>query len=212
MLLELRQLQIQPGQQILLDRVSWQQFENILTELGERRAARVSYSNGLLEIMVPLPEHEKAKEIIGDMIKILLTEREINYEALGSTTLKSAKMAQGVEPDACFYIQNQSFVLGKNRLDLNNDPPPDLAVKIDLTSRTQLDNYRSLGVPELWRYDKQGLQIYLLQESEYVSSVGSPTFSDLPIVELVNNCVRQSQSIGSSQAITELRSWIKENV
>lgn len=212
MLLELTQLKIQPGQQILLDRVSWQQFESILAELGERRAARISYSNGLLEIMVPLPEHEKAKEIIGDIVKILLTDRGIDYDALGSTTLKSEKMIQGVEPDACFYIQNQSFSLGKNRLDLSIAPPPDLAIEIDLTSRTQLDNYRSLGVPELWRYDKQGLQIYLLQGGEYVKSFVSPTFSNLPIVELVNNCVRQSRSIGSSQAIKEVRNWIKENV
>ena len=64
MLLELRQLKIKPGQQLLLEDVSWQQFENILVELGEHRAARVSYSHGSLEIMVPLPEHEKAKEII----------------------------------------------------------------------------------------------------------------------------------------------------
>jgi Uma2 family endonuclease len=212
MLLELTQLKIQPGQQILLDRVSWEQFENILTELGDRRAARVSYSNGLLEIMVPLPEHEKAKEIIGDIVKLLLTERGIDYDALGSTTLKSERMTQGVEPDACFYIQNQRFAIGKNRLDLNIDPPPDLAIEIDLTSRTQLDNYRSLGLPELWRYDKQGLQIYLLQAGAYIESAASPTFPDLPIVELVNNCVRQSRSIGSSQAIKELQNWLKENV
>ena len=212
MLLELTQLKIKPGQQILLDRVSWEQFENILTELGDRRAARVSYSNGLLEIMVPLPEHEKAKEIIGDIVKFLLTERGIDYDALGSTTLKSERVTQGVEPDACFYIQNQYLTIGKNRLDLSIDPPPDLAIEIDLTSRTQLDNYRSLGVPELWRYDKQGLQIYLLQAGEYIESVASPTFPDLPIVELVNNCIRQSRSIGSSQAIKELQTWLKDNV
>jgi Uma2 family endonuclease len=211
MLLELTQLRIKPGQQILLDRVSWEQFENILAELGDRRAAKVSYSNGLLEIMVPLPEHEKAKEIIGDIVKLLLTERGIDYDALGSTTLKSERMTQGVAPDACFYIQNQRFEIGKNRLDLSIDPPPDLAIEIDLTSRTQLDNYRSLGVPELWRYDKQGLQIYLLQAGEYIESAASPTFPYLPIVELVNNCVRQSRSIGSSQAIKELQTWLKEN-
>ena len=212
MLLELTQLRIKPGQQILLDRVSWEQFENILTELGDRRATRVSYSNGLLEIMVPLLEHEKAKEIIGDIVKLLLTERGIDYDALGSTTLKSERVTQGVEPDACFYIQNQYLTIGKNRLDLSIDPPPDLAIEIDLTSRTQLDNYRSLGVPELWRYDKQGLQIYLLQAGEYIESVASPTFPDLPIVELVNNCIRQSRSIGSSQAIKELQTWLKDNV
>jgi Uma2 family endonuclease len=208
MLLELNQLIIQPGQQVLLDRVSCQQFESILTELGEHRAARVSYSNGTLEIMVPLPEHEKAKEIIGDIIKILLTARGLDYDALGSTTLKNERMTQAVEPDACFYIQNQRLTIGKNRLDLSIDPPADLAIEIDLTSRTQLDNYRSLGVPELWRYDKQGLHIYLLRSGEYIESVVSGILLDLPIVELIDRCVRQSQEIGSSQAIRELRQWM----
>jgi hypothetical protein len=125
MLLELKQLKIKPGQQLLLDDVSWQQFENILTDLGEHRSTRVSYSHGYLEIMVPLPEHEKAKEIIGDIIKILLDRLNSDYDSLGSTTFKSEKMTQRVEPDACFYIQNQALVLGKNRLDMNIDPPYD---------------------------------------------------------------------------------------
>jgi Uma2 family endonuclease len=212
MLLELRQLKIKPGQQILLTDVSWQQFENILVDLGEHRSARVSYSYDRLEIMVPLPEHEKAKEIIGDIIKILLDRLSIDYDSLGSTTLKSERMTQGVEPDACFYIQNQPSILGKTRLDLNTDPPPDLAVEIDLTSRTLLDNYLLLGVPELWRYGKQGLQIEILQDGKYFRSDASPTFPDLPIVDLVNRFVRQSQIVGSSQAIKTFKQWIGENL
>jgi Uma2 family endonuclease len=212
MLLELRQLKIKPGQQLLLEDVSWQQFENILTELGEHRAARVSYSHGSLEIMVPLPEHEKAKGIIGDIIKILLDRLNINYDSLGSTTLKSERMTQGVEPDACFYIQNQVLVLGKNRLDMNVDPPPDLAVEIDLISRTPLENYRLLGVPELWRYGKQGLQINILQDGQYIKSDSSPTFPNSPIVDLINRCVQQSQIVGSSQAIRAFKQWVIENL
>jgi Uma2 family endonuclease len=212
MLLELRQLKIKPGQQLLLEDVSWQQFENILTDLGEHRSARVSYSHGYLEIMVPLPEHEKAKEIIGDTIKILLDRLNIDYDSLGSTTLKSERMIQGVEPDACFYIQNQALVLGKSRLDMNIDPPPDLAVEIDLTSRTPLENYRLLGVPELWRYGKQGLQIEVLQDGNYVRSDSSPIFPDLPIVDLINQYVQQSQIVGSSQAIRAFKQWVRENL
>ncbi|MDF5717154.1 MAG: Uma2 family endonuclease [Rhizonema sp. NSF051] len=212
MLLELRQLRIQPGQQLLLSDVSWQQFENILAELGEHRAAKLSYSHGFLEIMVPLPEHEKTKEIIGDLVKILLNKRSINYDALGSTTLKSEKMTQGVEPDACFYIQNQAAIIGKNRLNLSIDPPPDLAIEIDLTSRTQLENYQILGVPELWRYGKQGLQINILQAGKYVESNFSPTFPDIPIIELVNQYVQQSQVVGSSQAIQAFVNWVQDNI
>lgn len=212
MLLELRQLRIQPGQQLLLEDVSWQQLESILAELGESRAARLSYSNGRLEIMVPLPEHEKAKEIIGDMVKILLEEQQIAFETLGSTTLKNERMTQAVEPDTCFYIQNQEAVIGKNRLDMSLDPPPDLAIEIDLTSRTQLDNYQILGVPELWRYAQRGLQINVLQAGRYVESDFSPTFPEIPIIELVNRYVGQSQVYGRTQAIQGFRSWLRENL
>ncbi|PAX58302.1 Uma2 family endonuclease [Brunnivagina elsteri] len=212
MLLELRQLRIQPGQQLLLEDVSWQQFENILAELGEHRAARISYSHGFLEIMVPLPEHEKAKEIIGDLVKILLESRQIAFESLGSTTLKSDRMVQGVEADACFYIQNQAAVIGKNRLDLSIDPPPDLAIEIDLTSRTQLDNYQILGVPELWRYGKQGLKMNVLENGKYVESNFSPTFPGIPIIELINQYVQQSQVSGRTQAIQAFRNWLRDNI
>ncbi|OAB62452.1 hypothetical protein AY599_21730 [Leptolyngbya valderiana BDU 20041] len=212
MLLELRQLKVQPGHQLLLKDINWQQFETILSELGEHRAARLSYSNGLLEIMVPLPEHEKAKEIIGDIIKILLNARGLNYDSLGSTTLKNERMTRAVEPDACFYIQNQAAVIGKNRLDLRTDPPPDLAVEIDITYRTQLDNYQILGVPELWQYFRQGLQIKVLQDGEYIESNSSLIFPDIPIIELVNRYVQQSQISGSSQAIQSFRNWVHKNL
>ena len=212
MLLELRQLKIQPGQQLLVEDVNWQQFETILAELGERRASRLSYSNGRLEIMVPLPEHEKAKEIIGDMVKILLEAGQIAFESLGSTTLKNERMSQAVEPDTCFYIQNQAAVIGKNRLDMSVDPPPDLAIEIDLTSRTQLDNYQILGVPELWRYARRGLQINVLQAEQYIESDVSPTFPNIPIVELVNQYTQQSQVAGRTSAIQAFKNWVGENL
>ena len=212
MLLELRQLKIQPGQQLLVEDVNWQQFESILAELGERRASRLSYSNGRLEIMVPLPEHEKAKEIIGDMVKILLEAQQIAFESLGSTTLKNERMSQAVEPDTCFYIQNQAAVIGKNRLDMSVDPPPDLAIEIDLTSRTQLDNYQILGVPELWRYARRGLQINVLQAEQYIESDVSPTFPNIPIVELVNQYTQQSLVAGRTRAIQAFKSWVGENL
>ena len=212
MLLKLRQLSIQPGQQLLVEDVSWQQFESILAELGEHRASRLSYSNRRLEIMVPLPEHEKAKEIIGDMVKILLEARQIAFESLGSTTLKNERMSQAVEPDNCFYIQNQAAVIGKNRLDMSVDPPPDLAIEIDLTSRTQLENYQILGVPELWRYARRGLQINVLEAQKYIESDVSPTFPNIPIIEVVNQYTHQSQVAGRTQAIQAFRNWVRENL
>lgn len=212
MQLSLQQIIVSPGHQLLLKDISWQQLESILEELGEKRAARISYSNGVLEIMAPLPEHEKDKEIIGDLVKILLEELQIDFEALGATTFKNQRMNQAVEADTCFYIQNHQAVIGKNRLDLAVDPPPDLAIEIDITSRTYLDNYRLLGVPELWRYTRDGLQINLLRDGQYVESTISPNFPNIPIIELINRYVQQSQIAGRSKAIREFKLWIEENV
>jgi Uma2 family endonuclease len=212
MLLKLQQIIVKPGQQTLFKDISWQQLENILEEMGEKRAARISYSHGWLEIMVPLPEHEKDKEIFGEFVRILLDKLQIDFEALGSTTFKNERMRQAVEADACFYIQNQAAVIGKNRLDLNIDPPPDLAIEIDITSRTRFDNYEILGVPELWRYTQQGLEISLLQQGKYIKSESSPNFPDIPIIELVNEYVQQCLTIGRSQAIRNFKSWIANNL
>ncbi|GBF80417.1 Uma2 family endonuclease [Aphanothece sacrum] len=212
MQLTLNQIIVSPGQQLLLKDVSWRQFETILDELGENRTARISYSYGVLEIMVPLPEHEKDKEIIGEIVKLLLDALNIDFEALGSTTFKNEQMNQAVEPDTCFYIKNQEAVIGKNRLDLSIDPPPDLAIEIDITSRTQLDNYRLLGVPELWRYCQDNLTINLLQDGEYIDALNSPNFPGIPIIELINETVKQSQIVGRSKAIKGLKRWVKDNI
>ena len=136
----------------------------------------------------------------------------IDFEPLGSTTFKNERMNQAVEPDACFYIKNYQAVIGKNRLNLESDPPPDLVLEIDITSRTYLDNYRQLGVPELWRYTQSGLQINLLQEGEYIESLSSPNFPQIPIIELINQSVKQSQQLGRSEAIRNFKNWLTENI
>ncbi|MEH2144916.1 Uma2 family endonuclease [Nostoc sp.] len=212
MLLKLQQIIVKPGQQMLLKDINWQQLENILEEIGEKRAARISYSHGWLEIMVPLPEHEKDKEYIGELVRILLDKLQIDFEPFGSTTLKNERMQQAVEPDTSFYIQNQAAIIGKNRIDLNIDPPPDLAIEIDITSRTRFENYEILGVPELWRHTQQGLEISLLEQGKYIKSESSPNFPDIPIVELVNEYVQQCLTIGRSQAMRNFRDWVKNNL
>jgi len=212
MQLELKQIIIQPGNQLLLKDITWPMFETLLTELGESRASRLSYSKGTLEIMVPLMEHEVTKVLISDLVKILLEELDIEFWSLGSTTFKNENIAQGVEPDACFYIQNEAAVRGKNRIDLETDPPPDLAIEIDLTSRTQFNNYEALGVPELWRYNGRNLQMGLLQDGKYIQSDRSLQFPSFPITELIPQYLQQSKTAGRNVAMKAFRSWVKAQI
>ena len=212
MLLSIKRIDVPPGQRVLLRDVTWQEFETILDELGEHRAARVAYDRGVLEIMAPLPEHEFDKEIIGDLIKALLEELNTEFFSLGSTTFKNQLMLQGIEPDQCFYIENESKIRGKKRLDLTQDPPPDLALEIDLTSRTHPSIYAALKVPELWRFEKGKLQINLLQNESYVVSEQSKNFPNLPLSEVLPKYLEQSRVAGRNSVIRAFRNWVRGRI
>lgn len=207
--LQLRQLTVPPGQRLLIHDVQWSEFEAILDELGEKRASRIAYSNETLEIRMPLPEHEVDKELLGDLVKILLEELDLNCECFGSTTFKSTEANSGLEPDQCFYIKNHQRMRGKRRLNLQIDPPPDLAIEVDVTSKTQIDAYTRLAVPELWVYEETGLKIYILESGQYQSSATSPTFPSLPIVAWVSEVLGQSRAIGRSPALRAFRQKIR---
>ncbi len=121
-------------------------------------------------------------------------------------------MAFGVEPDDSFYIQNHAQIIGKERIDLTVDPPPDLAIKVDVTSKTQLDAYEALGVPELWRYENGKLQINILRDGKYIESEISSTFPNLPIVEVIRRFVEQSSTLGRSPTLRVFRQWVREEI
>lgn len=210
--LQLKQIRVLPGQRLLLEGINWQEFEAILNELGEHRSSRIAYSQGTLEIMVPLPEHERAKVIIGDLVKILLDELGLNWESLGSTTFKREDMTVGIEPDDCFYIQNHQLMIGKNRIDLTVDPPPDLAIEIDVTSKTQISAYQVLKVPEIWRYENGNLEINLLQGKQYVQSQTSLAFPHFPVIEGIAQHVEMSRTVGTTPALRAFRKWVREQV
>jgi Uma2 family endonuclease len=200
------QITLAPGSTVTIPHVSWQEFELILQELGEDRSARVVYSQGTLEVMVPLPEHEKAKEVISDLVKTLLRATGRRYEPFGSTTFKQEGKA-GVEPDACFYIENYQPMINRRRLQAD-DPPPDLVIEVDVTSKTALEAYEAIGVPEVWVYDSGKLTIYLLRNEKYLKSDISPTFPKISLTEIVPTIVERSWQVGTVQALEELEAMI----
>ncbi|PIG94007.1 Uma2 family endonuclease [Gloeocapsopsis sp. IPPAS B-1203] len=209
--LQLKQIRVPPGDRVILEDISWQEFETILIELGEHRGSRVAYNQGLLEIIVPLPEHEKAKVIIGDLVKILLDELDLDWEPLGSTTFKREDIAAGVEPDDCFYIQHYKLMIGKERIDLSVDPPPDLAIEIDVTSKTKITAYQALQVPEIWRYEDGVLEINLFQGDDYTKSETSAIFS-IPVKDEIPRFVQMAMTTGTTSAVKAFRKRVREYI
>ena len=210
-LLRISQIETLAGQSTVLHEIDWQQFESILQDLGDNRRSRIAYLNGVLEIVMPLPEHEKIKVLISYFVQVLMDEMEIDFEGFGSTTFKRIDKLAGLEPDDCFYIQNNVAMRGIRKLDMTIDPPPDLAIEVDVTSKTKFDVYRVLGVPELWLYD-QTLKIYILRDGEYVESELSPIFGDIPIRDVIPQFLEMSLSQGRSTAMKAFRVWMQENL
>ncbi|MEG4488192.1 Uma2 family endonuclease [Microcoleus sp. D2_18a_B4] len=200
------QITLSPGSVVTIPNITWLEFESILQELGEKRRTRIAYSNSTLEIRVPLLDREIPKDLISDIVKNLLKSAGRIYEPFGSTTFKR-EGAAGVEPDACFYILNYQRMIGRRRL-LPDDPPPDLAIETDVTSKTKIDAYKIIGAPEVWVYDSGRLLIYLLQDGEYVESDISPNFPEIAIAQLIPATVERAWQVGNLQALEEFESAI----
>jgi Uma2 family endonuclease len=196
-----------------LQNISWQLYESLLDEIGDDGKARLSYYQGNLEFMTPLPVHENYNRQIERAIIVVAEEVEQNYNLFGSMTIKRPDLAAGKEPDSCYYFANEPAVRGKTELDFTQDPPPDLAVEIDITSSSlnQLALYATLGVGEVWRYDGAELIFYQLESGKYVAVDRSLTFPMLAparVLEFLTEC--QTDSV--NQAVKSLRKWVQTNL
>ena len=165
--------------------LDWQAYQQILQALPLSRSARLTYDRGILEITMPLEDHEFATRLIELFIRVLGVELGLKIKTMGSATLEREDLDRSPEPDNGYYIQNQPLVAGKT-VDLKTDPPPDLVVEIDITHTdiNKLRLYASMGVPEFWRYDGQNWRIYQLQNQSYQGVASRKIGYLIPIVPL----------------------------
>jgi Uma2 family endonuclease len=209
---QISSIQAPPAEhRLTLYNVRWDTYEKLLEAFGEHRAVRFTYDEGVLELMVPLEAHENPSDVIGDFIKILTIESGLNIKSMASTTLRSPILEKGAEPDKCYYIQHEPLVRGKT-VDLETDPPPDLALEVDI-SHTDINKnrlYASLGIPEFWRFNGQNLKIHQLIQGKYQEVEVSPTFPWMTKA-LFYQFVSQCKTQGEAQAHRELRKWVQTN-
>jgi Uma2 family endonuclease len=200
------------GAALRFDDVPWDDYENLLADLGEGYAVRIFYDNGRMEVMAPASTHEKPKSVIHTLVTALRDELDIDIESLGSATLKKEMSATGAEPDDCFYIQKAVLVIGKEELNLMHDPAPDLVVEIDRTS-SSLDRfaiYAMLGVPEIWRLARRELTIHILSGGLYHQSPISHAFPFLE-ARVLSEFIARGLRDGERKAAREFREWVREN-
>jgi Uma2 family endonuclease len=205
-------------QRVLLPNVSWEKFEQLLTELGIDRLVRLTYARGKLEMMTPVAEHDRCHKLLESLVLVVADELKRPIESIAPVMLKSPDLLCATEPDACYYFSTPSLP-HKPAIYLPQDPTPDLLVEVALTP-SKLDKlplYASLAIPEVWRYIttagedvlKGKLLIYYLQGDRYISQSHSSIFLRLS-GDRILEFLEQSDSMSLSAALRLLRAWIQE--
>jgi Uma2 family endonuclease len=198
-------------QRLVLHNVAWSTYESLL-DLLDSRALRIAYDRGRLEMMVVSFGHEHYGELLGRLILVVTEELQIPIASGGSTTCKESVELRGIEADKCFWIEHEAQMRGKQDFDARRDPPPDLAIEIDLTSSSldRLSIYSSLKIPEIWRYDGSTFEILRLgKNGRYRRGARSRSFPGLPPTEILT-FLERSNTVDETTLVREFRQWVRD--
>ena len=196
----------------LLRDVTWQQYVS-LRDGDEYRNTRMTFDRGSLELMSPSRLHERLRIVIGKCVDAWFEELDIPYQSCGSTTFRREDLERGLEPDNCYYIRNVSVVQDRaEELDLTIDPPPDLVLEVDVTSSSlnRMSIYAALGVPEIWRWQHDKLQVYSLgADGRYVTASDSLAVPGFSIERVAQFAKLHSFAVETSLA-REIRTFVRD--
>jgi Uma2 family endonuclease len=197
------QIQMPPGSVMHIPG-SWQDYCQLRDSRGDGSIPRLRYRHGEILLMSPLPRHGREANILADIVKVLLEYQNRNYEAFTPITMELPEVG-GIEPDYCFYIDNWRAAMGKDRIDWQLDPPPDLVIEIDVTSFTLAADFLPYHVPEVWLFKNDRLTIHQLKDDKYEISEHSRYFPDILLVDVIDRCFITAKEQGTGLAIIQLR-------
>ncbi len=198
---------------VLLQHASWKTYESLLADYEDQAGPCFCYDNGMLEIKMPSAIHEKANRTLAQLVDVLAEEMGIDLVGLGSTTFKREDLLKGFEPDSCFYVRNADAIFDKDKIDLEVDPPPDLVIEADVTSKSlnTFALFSALGVPEVWRYDDGRVTMYRLVSGVYVETEQSPAFP-LLTSEMAALFLAERLEMKSTVWLRRVREWAREQL
>lgn len=160
---------------VFLPHATWADFERVLTMRGDGSAPRIAYDRGTIEIMSPSSHYERIKSLISRLVEVYCQEREIDFTALGSWTLKEAPKEAGLEPDECYIFGTDTSL-----------ERPHLAIEVMWTAGgiDKLDVYRRLGVAEVWIWQRARLTPYGWRGDQYRPLASSDVLPGLDLALL----------------------------
>jgi Uma2 family endonuclease len=203
-----------PGHSLLLEGIDWQTYSRLLRAFAERPKIRLTYDRGRLEMMSPLLEHDDDGRFLGRMVGVLTEELNMPIKSGGSTTMRRQLHARGIEADESFWIASAQRMKGRRRLDLRRDPPPDLAIEVDV-SRSCLDRlaiYAALHVPEVWHLEGDDLRFYVLgPKGKYELAENSRSFPMITPSILLHFLEKARKAGNENPVIRSFRVWVRKN-
>ena len=203
-----------PARQCLrLSGIDWRTYTRLLGVFAERPGIRLTYDRGELEIMSPSLEHDDEVWFLGRLVMVLTEELGLPLKSGGSTTLRRRLRQRGIEADACFWIANAHRMAGRRRLDLRRDPPPDLAIEVDVShsSLNRLAIYAVLRVPEVWRLEGETLTFHVLQvDGRYQASPTSQAFPQLTPADVLGWLHQVRQGAEENTVLRQFRAWLRQ--
>jgi Uma2 family endonuclease len=202
-----------PGRCVLLSGIDWRIYSRLLHVFAEKPGVRLTYDRGDLEIMSPSLEHDDEGRLLGLLVFVLTEELGLPIRHGGSTTLRRRLRQRGIEADECFWITNAHRMAGRRRLDLRTDPPPDLAIEVDVShsSLNRLAIYAALGVPEVWRLEGDTLTFYVLGSAgTYTTAATSLAFPLVTPADLLGFVQQIRQAADENPIVRQFRAWIRQ--
>jgi Uma2 family endonuclease len=188
--------------------VSWEEYEELIDQVGEPAGLRISYADGTLKAMTISSEHEHYASFVEKLLGFVSVRLRINILSFGSATMK--RKPKGNEPDACFYVQTADTIGNRIDIDFAIDPPPDIAVEIDIhhDSQDKFSIYAAFFVPEMWRFDGNKLTIFLLEQDRYNEAEAS---SALPMLtsEILTQFLSRLRDEGEFRALLAFDEWLQ---
>ena len=203
--------QLPAGSELVLREQTWEDYENILEEVGEAGGLRISYDGEIIKIMTLSTRHEKYVRLFEMLVTVLSLKLRKKILHFGSATMKASRNQRGSEPDCCFYVQNAETVARKTTIDFSRDLPPDVVVEVDIhhASPDKFEIYSAFGVPEFWLYDGKELKIYQLENHNYLEVEKS--FA-LPILtaEVLTDFLNRLDDSDQFEILLEFEKWLEE--
>ena len=196
--------------EIVFHDVAWEEYEELLEQVGEASGLRISYNNGTLKVMSLSVKHEIYARFFERLMALIDFRLGIHILSIGSATMRKRKEAKGNEADAGFYIQSAELIGDPFDLDFAVDLPPDVVVEVDVHHRSTNSDpiYAALGVPEIWRYDERKLTILHLQHDEYVQAETSQSIPMLTAT-ILTECLLRLRQDGDRSAIRAFDEWLQ---